>query len=207
MGTGAAAGWTLVEVVTLALVAAIAAVLWQLGVTEAGAHAVVRLTARSSAVLFALALAAPGLPRLLRSGRWIASRERYLLAALVVSHALHALAIVAHRSLAVAPRPEPWFVLVGGGLGYAMIGLLAVTSFGVPASAAPRALRTLRAAAWAIVWLVFAAAYTLRVLFESAAFLPLALMLYGALAVRIAAAYSARSAAAGSTRLARRAGT
>jgi hypothetical protein len=127
------------------------------------------------------------------AARWIAVREDQWLVALGISHVSHAAAICANRLVAATPEPMPWFVLAGGGLGYLMIAALVLTSFEGPASALGRRTAALRNVAWPFLWVFFAGVYTQRVIVESVAFLPLALALYGALAVRVLGRARARS--------------
>lgn len=97
-----------------------------------GARLVIRLTARTSLVLFALAFTASSLARLFPSPatNWLRQNRRYLGVSFAVSHAIHAVALF------VLARLDPLLFLqltnigsyIGGGIAYVFIILMTLTS-------------------------------------------------------------------------------
>jgi sulfoxide reductase heme-binding subunit YedZ len=126
--------WTVVgTTAALVMVASVATLVW-LGPGEAGVRAVIRLTARSSALLFSLTFAASAINRLWPGprGRWLLRNRRYLGLSFAVSHAFHLAALIALAKL----RADPWLLresglvrVLGGGFGYLLLAAMAATSF------------------------------------------------------------------------------
>ena len=113
-----------------------------------GVRMVVRFTARSSLLLFCLAFAATALARLWPNSwtRWLLRNRRQLGLAFAVSHGLHALALVVFARLdPVAFAAATSFAsYLFGGIGYAVIVAMTVTSFDRTAAAlGPRGFRLL----------------------------------------------------------------
>lgn len=115
-----------------------------------------RLTARASALLFLLAFVATGLARLLPNDATerLAHRQPYVFIAFAATHFLH-LGVIAgaawygqlHRQ-----NLREWLVtLIGGGLAYLFILLMAATAFSVRSTTQ----RILHAVGMYYVWLVF----------------------------------------------------
>ena len=117
---------------TSALIALAAAALWLADPGEGGVRAAIRLTARSSLLLFTLAFSAAALARFLPGPftRWQLRNRRYLGLGFAASHGLHALAIASFAlrypaSFAEHTRSMP----IGPGLvAYAFIVAMAATS-------------------------------------------------------------------------------
>lgn len=104
-----------------------------------GTRMVIRLTARSSLMLFVLAFTASSLAQLWLSAmtRWIRANRRYFGLAFAFSHGVHAAAIIALSRLdpvlfdeLTAPA-----AFIAGGTGYLAIILMAATSFDRTAAA------------------------------------------------------------------------
>lgn len=126
-------GWQLTALISLSLLimAAVAAAMSPSSVEAV--RLVIRLTARTSLVLFALAFTASSLERLFPSPatRWLRQNRRYLGVSFAVSHAIHAAALFA------LARLDPTLFLqltnigsyIGGGIAYAFIILMTLTSF------------------------------------------------------------------------------
>ncbi|MBB6466046.1 DMSO/TMAO reductase YedYZ heme-binding membrane subunit [Aminobacter lissarensis] len=104
-----------------------------------GTRMVIRLTARSSLMLFVLAFTASSLAQLWLSAmtRWIRANRRYFGLAFAFSHGVHAAAIIALSQLdpvlfdeLTAPA-----AFIAGGTGYLAIILMAATSFDRTAAA------------------------------------------------------------------------
>jgi hypothetical protein len=182
-------GWRIVGWAALVLGALTAMTLAVMGTGAAGVHAVIRLTARTSLVLFTSAFTATALNRL-RPGfvtRWLVANRRYLGVSFAVSHLIHLLAIV------ILPYVDPSFALsrttaVFGGLAYVFIAAMAATSFDRSAAwLGPRRWRALHTAGVWYIWGIFALSYVPRAL-GSVAYVPLAVVVVAALALRILAA-------------------
>jgi len=186
--------WRLVAAVTLALLAC-AAGLWVVSDDAVGAvRAFVRLTARSSMLLFCLAFTASALHRRW-PGAWSAwqrENRRYLGLSFAASHALHGLALIAFAHLdpqQFAPNATPAMFLLGG-LGYAVIVAMAATSFERSAAwLGPIAWRRLHTWGSWLLWLQFVIAFGKRVPAMPGYTVFVALLL-AALAVRVTAASS-----------------
>lgn len=100
--------------------------------SDAGLVELVRVTARTSVVWFALAFAAGPLVALrpATASKWLLRNRRYLGLAMAVSHGAHLVGILA---LAGRLGAEFWRMiapttLVGGGLGYVILALMVATS-------------------------------------------------------------------------------
>jgi DMSO/TMAO reductase YedYZ heme-binding membrane subunit len=141
-------GYRLLILLTLLL---IALCLWLAGMRHFDAEGVrmaVRFTARSSLVLFCLAFSAAAVARLRPNGwtRWQLRNRRQFGLAFAASHGLHALALVAFARLAPAAfaSATSFASYLFGGIGYAVIVAMAVTSFDRTAAAlGPRRFRLL----------------------------------------------------------------
>jgi methionine sulfoxide reductase heme-binding subunit len=113
-----------------------------------GVRMVVRFTARTSLLFFCLAFSAAALAQLRPNAwtRWQRRNRRYLGVTFAASHALHAIAIIAFATMdpagfAAATNLASY---VFGGIGYAIIAAMTVTSFDRTAAAiGPRAWRIL----------------------------------------------------------------
>jgi DMSO/TMAO reductase YedYZ heme-binding membrane subunit len=124
-------GAWLVGAYTLVIAGLVSALI---SVPEPGAEewrAAIRVTAFMSVVPFALAFTASALARLRPSSatRWLVANRRYLGLSFAVSHLAHAGAIAAlglHAPSFFANVSTT--TLVGGGLGYVFVGLMAATS-------------------------------------------------------------------------------
>jgi len=132
-------GYHLLGLLTLLL---IALCLWLAGMRQFdtdGVRMVVRFTARSSLLLFCLAFSAGALARLWPSGwtRWQLRNRRQFGLAFAASHGLHALALVAFARLDPAAFAAATSVAsyLFGGIGYAVIVAMTVTSFDRTAAA------------------------------------------------------------------------
>jgi sulfoxide reductase heme-binding subunit YedZ len=143
-------GWRLFGLLTLSL---IALCIWIAGMRQfevEGIRMVIRSTARTSLILFCLAFGAAALAKLWPNAwtRWQRCNRRYLGVTFAASHGLHAIAIVTFAGLdplgfAAATNIASY---IFGGIGYAFIIAMTVTSFDRTASA-------LGARAWRILHL------------------------------------------------------
>src|SRR5215813_12535677 len=141
-------GWRLFAVLALALTALCIWIAGMRGFEVEGVRMVIRFTARSSLLFFCLAFSAAALARLWPNAwtRWQRRNRRYLGVAFAASHGLHAIAIGAFAVMdpagyAAATSASSY---IFGGIGYAFIIAMTVTSFDRTAAAlGPRAWRVL----------------------------------------------------------------
>jgi DMSO/TMAO reductase YedYZ heme-binding membrane subunit len=155
-------GWS--AVVVLLLVAAVFVVL---GVGEPGLRSGIRVTARTSVALFLAAFVASACAALLpsRLSKWLLRNRRALGVSFAVSMGVHGALIVAlwqtHREsflASVAPT-----TLLGGGVGFVFIALMAATSFDRTAALlGRRAWKVLHTVGMYYLWVVFAFSYVPR---------------------------------------------
>jgi DMSO/TMAO reductase YedYZ heme-binding membrane subunit len=130
---GLIGGWKLLRLTTALLVAATIIIVWTMGANAETARALIRLTGRTSLVFFCLAFGAAALARVMPGPltAWLAANRRYLGLSFVVSHLIHAAALIAFARLdatqfAAATNPA---MFIGGGLGYLFVLLMGATSF------------------------------------------------------------------------------
>jgi DMSO/TMAO reductase YedYZ heme-binding membrane subunit len=136
-------GPRLVVTVGLAVAALCGAVLATPSPGAEELRATIRLTALTSVVCFCAAFTASALARLRPSPvtRWLLANRRYLGLSFAVSHLAHGLAIAALERQTNFLAGYDATTLVGGGLGFLLIALLAATSNDA-------AVRRLGATAW-----------------------------------------------------------
>lgn len=191
------AGWRLFGFATLAVTLMCWALLFARGTGEAGLRSVVRGTADTSALLFTLAFIARPLRTLwrTRASRWLAEREPFVFASFAASHVFHAGALF---TLAIATGGDSLdgrgSTLIFGGLAYAFTFAIAASSFGRRAawieSHAP--VRVLRAVGLYLIWSIFMLSFTGRAV-QSGVYVPVAVVLLAALALRVVAAIARRT--------------
>jgi DMSO/TMAO reductase YedYZ heme-binding membrane subunit len=155
------------------------------------AHRSIRWTARSSVTLFAAAFAASSLRRLwpVPWTGWLRRNRRILGLAFAFSHFTHLAAIVALGALApveLDSRMNP-VVLIGGGLAYAFIVAMALTSTDRAQTwRGGKPFRLLHTMGGYYVWLIFANSYLPRAA-AAPAYLPAAALLVLVIGLRFAA--------------------
>lgn len=162
-------------------------------------RAVIRLTARTSLVLFVLAFSASGAARFLAGSftAWQLRNRRYLGLAFAASHGLHALAIIAFAQLyASAFAEHTRNTAIGPGLGaYALIAVMAATSNDrAVAWLGPRAWKALHVIGGFVIWGAFFKATFTRTGNGAGYWLAVALLI-AALALRLASWLPVRAAA------------
>ena len=152
-----------------------------------GTRMLIRATARSSLLLFLAAFTASSLVRLrpAPTTRWMIRNRRWLGLGFAFSHLLHLIAILwlfgAYGGQTPAP---PMRTIIGGGIAYVFILLLAATSW----NGAVRALGTQNwhrlhwMGVW-YIWLIFMVSYGGRAAVDPM-YIPPALLLIAAAAVR-----------------------
>lgn len=194
-------GWALLGWLSLALVLTTALVLGIVGVGEPGVRAGIRVTARTSYALFLLSFVASscasifssGPPWAARAGKWLLRNRRALGVSFAVSMGLHLALIL---TLAAA-HPRSFFAtvqplsMIGGGIGYAFIALMALTSFDRSARwMGRRAWKALHKTGMYYLWIVFAFSYLGRA--RVPVYAVLVALLGGGLALRAVAALRQR---------------
>ena len=178
-------GWPIVGWAALVIVVASATTLGAQGAGEEGLRAVIRLTARTSFVLFTAAFAASALARRWPGGltRWLLANRRQVGVSFAVSHLVHLIAIVALTRYAVL-FDEPAVIIAV--LGYVAIAAMTVTSFDRTAAwLGPRRWRRLHLTAGWFIWGVFMASYLPRTILDSPAYAPFVVVLLAVLVLRV----------------------
>ncbi len=126
-------GWRLFALLTLVLIALCIGIAGLRQFDTDGIRMVIRFTARTSLLLFCLAFSAAALAQLWPNGwtRWQRRNRRYLGVTFAASHGLHALAIATFA--VVDPvgfaKATSLASYIFGGIGYAFIVAMTVTSF------------------------------------------------------------------------------
>ncbi|MBU3971812.1 MAG: hypothetical protein KKG54_13505 [Alphaproteobacteria bacterium] len=186
-------GWPLTGWMLFALGSMTAAVVTQTPDAVEAARLVVRLTARTSLVLFVLAFTASSLARLLPSSPtlWLLRNRRYLGVGFAGSHLIHALALVTLASLDPAlflalTNPAAY---VTGGLAYLLIILMTLTSFDRAAAViGPKVWMCLHTVGAWYIWISFALNFGKRFAMNTA-YWPAMIVIALALVIRLVAAW------------------
>jgi len=160
-------GWPLFWFIAAALSAMSAAML-ALHPGEEGVRMVIRATARTSLLLFALAFSASALRRLWPGdfSTWLLRNRRYLGVSFAASHAIHLAAIVAFARIDPSEFGEisPLANRIVAGLAYVFIFAMAATSFDrMVAWLGARRWKLLHAVGAHYVWLIFLLSFAKRV--------------------------------------------
>ena len=160
------------------------------GTGDAGLRLVIRATARTSVILFTLAITASALRRRWPTSatRWLLANRRYLGVSFGVSHFVHLLAILALTGWSV----RGFFTEAGpvagiaGGLGYVVLAAMVATSFDATADwLGPAAWRRLHTTGLYYLWFVFFATFAPQVPRVPLVAGPFTLLLLLALALRL----------------------
>lgn len=192
-------GWRIVGVATLLLLLAFGALVAAYGTDEQGLRALVRATARISFLLFLPVYVASSLRRLWRNDatRWLLANRRQLGVSFAIAHFLHLDAILMLYILMGDAFETNWLSLVFGGLAYALVFAMAVTSSDrMVARLGPSRWRALHRFGIHYVWFIWLQQWV-GLSFVSLAYLPYALLCVAALGVRLAARRRARAAGGG----------
>ena len=125
-------GWNVVKLSTIAIVILLALILIFHGINEQSMAIAIRLTARTSCILFLLAFCASSLRRFksYKFTRWLLCNRRYFGLSMAVSHGFHAIAIIGAAILSTEIPTDNH----GGNLGYLFIITMTITSFPYPAN-------------------------------------------------------------------------
>ncbi len=181
-------GWTLVGLTAVVVGIVAGLILGIVGANESGLRMLIRTTARISFVLFTAAFIASSVNRLWPTPltKWMLRNRRYLGVSFATSHGVHLIAIVAAARV-IADFNIDVFTLSAGGLGYVLIAAMTITSFDTTARwLGRRWWSRLHKVGVYYMWAIFAFDYVGRAT-VSVAFLPLAVVVLGALGLRIAA--------------------
>jgi methionine sulfoxide reductase heme-binding subunit len=161
------------------------------GTGEDAATRVTRYTARFSFLLFVVVFATGALAQLAPSPatRWLRRNRRYMGLSFALAHAIHLCAIVVLFALRDAV-PDT-VTLIGGGLAYAFVAVMAATSNDASVRwLGARVWRGLHLTGASYIWLIFMNSYISRILVDSPPplFVGLTALGAGALLLRIVAA-------------------
>ena len=186
--------WRLLGVISATLVV-LALVVLMLDPGVEGLRRVIRLTARTSLVLFCMAFVASSAWRMFPNGWtcWQLQNRRYIGLGFAASHGIHAVAIASFAALdpvgfhaASMGNPVP------GGIAYAFIILMSATSFDRSAAwIGRRTWKILHAAGMYYLFISFVIAFGKRIPQSAGYVIPL-VVLGCALALRVAAAMKAK---------------
>ncbi len=193
-------GWRLTGWVGLSLAAVSAAMVAAGGPGAESMQEVIRFTARTSLLLFCLAYSAAALAQLWPTAwtRWQRRNRRYLGVSFAVSHGIHAVAIVSFGIIDPAQFATVTSIgmYVSGGIAYAFIGLMALTSFDATTKAiGPRAWRYLHVSGAFYIWVSFIVSFGRRIPVSEWYVLPV-LLVVAVMIIRVAARFLPRSAPA-----------
>ena len=191
-------GWRLTGLIALLLLVMTMLVAAASPNTVEAARAVIRMTARTSLILFLLAFSASALVTLWPSGftQWLRSNRSYVGVSFAVSHFIHALAII------VLARLDPVLFksltnigsFIGGGTAYIFIILMTFTSFNRTAAlVGPKVWRIIHTGGIWFLWVSFTLNFGKRIPQSPFYWLPV-ILLAVALAIRIAARIRKRRA-------------
>jgi hypothetical protein len=157
-----------------------------------GVRQVIRLTARSSLVLFLMAFTASSLIGQTRSDitEWLARNRRYIGVSFAASHVIHGAAIIwlAQTDYVLFLQITNIVTFISGGLAYVLIALMVMTSFDYTANLVGRriwmAIHT--TGAW-YIFLSFTFSFGKRAV-VNANYWPAMVLLFAGLAIRLLAA-------------------
>ena len=184
-------GWRLTGTLALLLAGMALFFLAAHGGDIEGVRLVIRATARTSLVLFALAFTASAMVELVPSDftRWQRRNRRYLGVSFAVSHLIHLVAIVALAGLdnALFWKLTNIGTIVLAGTAYLFIAAMTATSFDRTAAwLGPRRWRLLHLLGGWYIWISFAVAVGKRVPLDRF-YWPMAALVLGAGIVRLVA--------------------
>ncbi|MEM6402837.1 MAG: ferric reductase-like transmembrane domain-containing protein [Cyanobacteria bacterium P01_D01_bin.116] len=157
------------------------------GVSQEGMRMAIRVTGRTSTILFVSAFIASSLQKIWKIplSTWMLKNRRYLGLSMAVSHTYHAVALIAlwFVTNGAAPQIEPL-----GTLGYVLLIVLTVTSFKVPAKwLGKRGWKILHKTAMHYLWLGLLFEYGLKLSKSDYIALPFVILLVLAMVLRFAA--------------------
>lgn len=192
--TDAWEGWSIVGAVAIALILGITVEAMTAVAPADGVRGIVRMTARISFALFALAFTASASwhfwPNALT--RWQMRSRRHLTVAFALSQTVYVIALfslgrIAPVELAAETNVATWII---GGLAFAFTILMALTSFeSATQLVSPRAWSALHTIGSYYIWLIFGSYYFSRAAIIPA-YIPVAVLVAAILVLRLAARIS-----------------
>lgn len=192
--TDAWEGWSIVGAVAIALILGITVEAMTAVAPADGVRGIIRMTARISFALFALAFTASSSwhfwPNALT--RWQMRSRRHLAVAFALSQTVYVIALfslsrIAPVELAAETDVATWII---GGLAFLFTILMALTSFESAIQlVSPRAWSALHTIGWYYIWLIFASYYFSRAAILPA-YIPAAALVALILVLRLAARVS-----------------
>lgn len=175
--------WNLVKASTLAIIVFLSLIIIFHGINEHSMAIAIRLTARTSCILFLLAFCGSSLRRFKANKftRWLLSNRRYFGLSMAVSHGFHAIAIIGAAILSKEIPTDNH----GGNLGYLFIIAMTITSFRYPASLfGDRSWHILHTVGMYYLWLAFIYSFSNRLNESLLIYLPFVCLLVIAIALR-----------------------
>lgn len=178
-------GWNLVRNSTIIIISLLILILIFHGFNEQSMRIAIRLTARTSCVLFLLAFSASSLRRIKSNKltQWLLRNRRYLGLSMAVSHGFHAIAII---GVAMLSTGEIMTDNHGGNLGYLFIIAMTISSFSYPASfLGNRGWKILHTVGMYYLWLAFIVSFSKRLKESMVIYLPFVSLLIMAITLRL----------------------
>lgn len=191
--TSSSRGWYLAIRLGLGVAAACVPVLVLSSTLVDGTRMVIRLTARTSLLLFVLAFTASSLAKLLPSPTtaWLRANRRYFGVTFAFSHFIHAAAIFALAELdpVLFDRLTTPASFIAGGFGYAVIIAMFVTSFDrVALMVRPDVWRNLHKVGGWFLAAFFVVNFGRRAVVTPQMYWPYLALIFAAIAIRLLAA-------------------
>lgn len=181
-------GWRIVGLTALFVSSIVFLILALFGFNAQSVHTILRITGRTSFFIFSAAFSASALLRFWPNAFtiWLRRNRRQLGVSFALSHTVHFTALqLMHFRFG---EPIDTGTAIGGGLGFALIFAMAITSFDATARMiGPQAWRILHTFGGYYVWLVFFLDFALLSSTRSLLYLPLALIAASVLLLRILA--------------------
>ncbi len=178
-------GWNLVTLSALAIAAILAVIFIVQGINELGMRVAIRLTARTSCLLFLSAFIASTLPKINSNKltKWLLKNRRYLGISFAISHGYHALTIV---GLVIITSGEAYEFDHGGTLGYIFIAAMTATSFRPIATLlSPQVWKILHTVGMYYLWIAFTYSFATRLNISLSIYLPFVALLIAAMILRL----------------------
>jgi methionine sulfoxide reductase heme-binding subunit len=162
IGTNYLQKWHLVGLMALFVGVMVITIVLLYGVNESGMRMMIRLTGRTSSILFLSAFVASSLRKLWSSSlsAWLIKNRRFLGISMAVSHTYHAFALLGlwYVTAGAAPAFDPL-----GTIGYILLIAMTITSFEKPAAyLGKRNWQILHTTGMHFLWLGLVAEYTLK---------------------------------------------
>ncbi|MBV7483109.1 ferric reductase-like transmembrane domain-containing protein [Bordetella sp. BOR01] len=181
-------GWQLFGLIALAVLAFTLGAMQLYPDQADSVRSAIRVTARTSFVLFLTAFVASALAVLIPSGftRGLVRQRRYIGLGFAFSHLVHAIVIYTYGQLNLEFWPgRSWIANTPGTIGYVFIILMALTSFQGPARLiGPAAWKRLHTTGMWVIAAVFCYSYFMRIPMDAVYAIPYGI-LFAAVVVRL----------------------